>query len=153
MDQNGTPVIGPGGAEPFGFVLGAVHRLATLQAAAPDVEQAKKEFLFLSASLVGCNIDALAHPFRVFRRSGVPAPRELYGPLADLLARAGVAAEVNFHTHQPDPAFFRLCVEKGVKLSLGSDAHNLYEVGEFHPHLDFLKNDCGFSGDLRDILL
>ena len=39
-----------------------------------------------------------------------------------------------------------------MRISLGSDAHALYEVGEFHPHLKLLA-DIGFEGDLTDILL
>jgi hypothetical protein len=39
-----------------------------------------------------------------------------------------------------------------VKLSFGSDAHALYEVGEFAPHLKFLK-EIGYDGDLKDILV
>ena len=40
----------------------------------------------------------------------------------------------------------------GVELSFGSDAHNLYEVGEFAPHLALLES-CGFDGDLGEILV
>jgi hypothetical protein len=39
-----------------------------------------------------------------------------------------------------------------LAISFGSDAHALYEIGEFHPHLELLA-DIGFDGDLTDILL
>jgi len=45
-----------------------------------------------------------------------------------------------------------MCLESGVKIALGTDTHNLYELGFFNPHFDFLKS-IGFSGDLNDILL
>ena len=63
----------------------------------------------------------------------------LYPLIADLLADSGVAAEINFHTNQPEPEFFRLCLERGVRLSLGSDSHELSEFGEFWPHLRVLR--------------
>jgi histidinol phosphatase-like PHP family hydrolase len=85
-------------------------------------------------------IDVLAHPFRLFARGKMRVPTELYAPVAELLAEGGVAAEVNFHTHRPDPAFFEQCLERGVKLAMGSDAHAMWEVGHLHPHLDLLAS-------------
>jgi histidinol phosphatase-like PHP family hydrolase len=89
--------------------------------------------------LLAGRIDVLGHPFRVFQRAGRPAPQELFRPVAELLAAHKVAAEINFHTNQPEPEFFALCLERGVKLAVGSDAHALVEVGELCPHLDFLR--------------
>jgi len=69
-----------------------------------------------------------------------------------MLREADVAAEINFHTNDPDPEFVRLCIEAGVPLTFGSDAHNLYEIGEFFPHLQLLK-EAGFDGDPAEVLL
>ena len=55
-------------------------------------------------------------------------------------------------TNEPPPSFFADCIRAGVRISFGSDAHALYEIGEFHPHLALLA-DIGFDGDLTDILL
>jgi histidinol phosphatase-like PHP family hydrolase len=44
-----------------------------------------------------------------------------------------------------------MCIESGVKLAFGSDAHSLHEVGEFAPHLRLLQ-DAGYDGDLRDVM-
>ena len=63
-----------------------------------------------------------------------------------------MAAEINFHTNEPDPAFFRLCLDTGVRLTFGSDAHDLHAIGEFTPHLQLLRN-CGYDGDLADIVV
>jgi histidinol phosphatase-like PHP family hydrolase len=59
--------------------------------------------------------------------------------MADRLARAGVAAEINFHTNENEAGFFRACADRGVRIALGSDSHDLAEVGEFYPHLEVLK--------------
>jgi histidinol phosphatase-like PHP family hydrolase len=84
-------------------------------------------------------ITVLAHPFRFFRRAGLATPVHLYSGMARLLAEHGVAAEINFHTNQPDPRFIRDCVEQGVRIALGSDSHDIVEVGEFAPHLQVLE--------------
>ncbi|MBS5533181.1 hypothetical protein KH017_20530, partial [bacterium] len=78
-------------------------------------------------------------------------PKELYEPVAELLRRYGVAAEVNFHQNDPEPEFFEICLKKGVKIALGSDSHNLYEVGFFLPHFRFLA-ELGVAGRLDEVL-
>ncbi|OPZ68560.1 MAG: hypothetical protein BWY83_02265 [bacterium ADurb.Bin478] len=106
-------------------------------------------------------IQVLAHPFRVFRKAKREVPRDLFQPLARLLKENGVAAEINFHTNQPDPDFFRICMEEMTPIVLGSDAHNLYEIGEFMPHLSLLagigmssrqlhRPSVEFSGECRE---
>ena len=78
--------------------------------------------------------------------------RLIQAPLVALLKENNVAAEINFHTNEPPLEFVKLCLESGVKLTFGSDAHNLYEVGEFYPHLKLLEA-AGFNGSFEDILL
>lgn len=134
------------------YLLGAVHGLAALQNPQPDLAAVRDEFLNLTARLARANIDILAHPFRVFTRNNLETPAALFDPVVRLLKENNVAAEINFHTNTPDAEFFRRCLIAGVKLTLGSDAHNLYEIGEFTPHLALLR-DCGFDGEFNDILL
>ena len=112
----------------------------------------KREFLFRTESLLRYGVQILAHPFRVFPFGlRQPVPEELFEPVAELLKRYGVAAEINFHHNNPEPEFFSLCVKKGVKLSFGSDSHNLYEVGFFLPHFRFLR-ELGVAGRLDEVL-
>ena len=72
-----------------------------------------------------------------------PAQRE------NLLA---TAAEINFHHNQPDVAFFAACVERGVKITFGSDAHDLYEAGLLGAHLALLRQAAA-TPDIADLLL
>ena len=134
------------------YLLGAVHGLSTLQNPQPDMQAVRDEFLNLAASLVRSKIDVLAHPFRVFTRANMETPESLFDPVVRLLKETDVAAEINFHTNSPDAEFLRRCLIAGIKLTLGSDAHNLCEIGEFTPHLALLR-DAGFDGDLNEILL
>lgn len=151
-DFHGTPVLLPEDRHRADLILGAVHFLPASQSKPTDVRRLAEEFLGALERLIPSGIHVLAHPFRIFRRSGVEVPTFLYRPVVDLLRRHGVAAELNFHTNSPDPEFFRLCISAGVKISLGSDSHEQYEVGELAPHLQFLA-DCGYDGDLRGVLL
>ncbi|MHC4789247.1 MAG: metallophosphoesterase, partial [Planctomycetota bacterium] len=122
-DAQGRPVLRPQDAEGIAFLIGAMHALGELRRPAPDAGRAAEEFLGLLRRFASSGIRVLAHPFRLFRRAGMTAPPELYEPTARLLRENGIAAEVNFHQNNPPPEFVRLCMESGVQLAFGSDAH------------------------------
>ena len=83
---------------------------------------------------------------------GDERPVHLYGIVADMLAASGVAAEVNFHTNIPDILFIEACLERRVKIALGTDSHALWEVGELMPHLSVLRKAGVLDNDLDDVL-
>ena len=118
---------------------------------APRLDRAADEYLAIQEQFVKSGIQILAHPFRVFRRALAPVPETLFFPTIQLLKQHNVAAELNFHTNTPDPVFFNKCIENGVKITFGSDAHNLYEVGEIAPHLKFLA-DIGIRDGFDDVI-
>jgi histidinol phosphatase-like PHP family hydrolase len=149
-DGLGRPVLREEHSSGWDLRLGAVHWLPGVAGKA-GTKEVKEAFMANVRALLDSGVDVLAHPFRFFRRGKAEPPRELYRPLARLLAERGTAAELNFHTNQPDAEFFAMCVEEGVKIALGSDAHNLLEVGEFHPHLELLRRAAGRS-DVADLL-
>ena len=120
-------------------LIGAVHALHGFSNESATDAQAARGFMRETERIVPLGIDILAHPFRIFRRSDRRVPTDLYEPLAQLLAAHGVAAEVNYHTNEPDPRFFERCLAHGVKIAFGSDAHGLWEVGELSPHLALLE--------------
>ena len=134
------------------IILGAVHWLRELQKPEPDLKVAADEFLKATEGLCRGGVHILAHPFRVFRRKNQPVPNGLVGPVVKMLRQYNVAAEINFHSNTPQPELFAACLNAGVRISFGGDAHELYEIGEFHPNLGLLAQ-AGFDGDLADILL
>ncbi len=137
--DNGRLLLAPEDAHGWDLLVGAIH---AIQDYVPGVTpQAEAEALFLRdvTRLVDHPIAVLAHPFRFFARNRLDLPRHLFPTVAGLLADSGVAAEINFHTDSPDPEFIRLCVERGVKLALASDTHDLAEAGEFWPHVNVLR--------------
>lgn len=119
-------------------ILGAVHWIPSNMPFATQAQQ-EQTFMALIDGLTSSGISVLAHPFRYFHHKRLPRPTALYKPVAKLLRERNVAAEVNFHYNQPDPEFFRICLEEGVKIAVGSDSHCLYEVGDLAPHLRLLK--------------
>ena len=131
-----------------GYRLGAVHFIdPTLSPAA-----LREDYLRRLDALIAAGIDIFAHAFRVFRRAGLPVPEDLFIPVAERLVRAGVAAEINFHTNFPPEEFILEVVRRGGRISFGSDSHNLYEAGHMLPHWEFCRR-IGIAGRLDELLL
>ena len=150
---DGTYLIHPRDLERAGFVIGAIHEMRCL-AHKEKLSQAelRDQFLWHCRRILENGCLSLAHPFRVFRRARLPIPPGCFEPLVKMLKESGTAAEINFHTNEPPVEFFRMAIGAGVKLTLGSDTHNLYEIGDFGLHLDFLKK-CGVDANYGDVLL
>jgi histidinol phosphatase-like PHP family hydrolase len=140
LDADGEVTLMDQDREGWDLLIGAVHELPGFREGGVGAREASRLFMRDTDRIVGLGIDILAHPFRIFRRHRRPVPTELYATVADLLAERGVAAELNYHTNEPDPAFFEQCLERGVKVALGSDAHGLWEVGALRPHLGLLRS-------------
>ena len=151
-DYCGRPMLLPEDRSRIHFFIGSVHGLQTLSRGEPDTDKVCDDFLAVHKKFLTNGLDVLAHPFRIFNRSQRPVPEQLFLPMIDLLRKNNVAAEINFHGDIPPAQFFKLCIEAGIKLSLGSDSHNLCDIGEFVPHLELLKT-IGYNGDIKDILL
>lgn len=135
IDCNGKLTLLEEDADGWDILLGAVHNL-------PQKFEigSKKGFIWANEALLRGGVDVLAHPFRYFLRNKLPVPEELFQPLAELLAEFNTAVELNYHTNSNDPRFFEICVDLKVPISLGSDAHNLCEVGALNRHLELLKS-------------
>ncbi len=148
----GEWLLHPDDAAGWDLLVGAIH--AFDEPVRDETSAADMERLFMRdlERLLAYPIQVLAHPFRIFTRGGREQPAHLYRPVAERLARAGVAAEINFHTHSPSPAFIRACLEAGTRLALGSDAHCLEEVADFHPHLRLLREAGIPPRDLEKLL-
>jgi len=151
-DFSGRPIIEEQHLSRAGYTFGSIHRLKELYNPGPDIDKLYDEYLTTLSTFLKSKITVLAHPFRIFRQFGLPTPVQLFRPTIKMLVEHHVAAELNFHHNEPPEEFFKMCLNSGVRLTLGSDSHALWQVGEFARHLQFLEN-IGFSGDLNDILL
>jgi histidinol phosphatase-like PHP family hydrolase/predicted MPP superfamily phosphohydrolase len=141
-DGAGRLTLLPQDADGWDVLVGAVHVVPELLAAHPDPGQVKREFMQFTETLLRRKVDILAHPFRLFRRAKLPVPAELFAPVADLLAEHGVAAEINFHINRESLEFIAMCLQRGVRITFGSDAHGLWEVGALWPHVELLEAAC-----------
>ena len=151
-DYAGNPVIIQSDAAKCDIKLGAIHWLKSMMRK-PDYKAASEEFLFrLDRFLDSRAIDVLAHPFRLFEKWPEGIPGNVFKETIRLLAKYGVAAELNFHNGTPKEDFVVECLNAGIRLNLGSDSHNLSQIGELYPHLELLKR-CGVSDfDLPHVL-
>lgn len=129
------------------YLVGAVHIIP--EEFMVSKEKIKEGFLKFTEFLCKNEIDILAHPLRFFRRNNMEVPEEVKEDVVRILKNYDVAAELNFHTNQPDPEFFSMCMKEGIKIAPGSDAHNLIEVGEFSSHIEFLKS---LGANLKEVL-
>lgn len=133
----------------------AALRLASVHSLPPEAvtpAEKREAFLFLTEEHLRRRPDVLAHPFRALRREPDEWVSTLWRPVADLLARYGVAAEMNFLQGAPTPEFVSMCLDRGVRLSLGGDSHEIGMVGDFHAHLSLLDG-LGVSGSRLDEVL
>ena len=151
-DVRGRLVLKPGDQRHFDHLMGTIHALPGLTRETPPTPRDLDDFLFMVDAMGQRGVRVLAHPMRIFPRSGWETPTALFEPTAKLLREHKVAAEINFHTNLPPVAFVRCCLAHGVKFSLGSDSHNLAEIGDFAFHRALLR-EAGFDGDLRDVLM
>ncbi len=150
-NAKGELVVKDGVVETLDHVIGAIHHLDAGTRADATAREMDDEFLFVLDKLLTSGVGIVAHPFRVYKRSGKDVPTHLFGDVARRFKDAGVAAEINFHTNDPTVDFITCCLNEGAMLAFGSDAHNLYEIGDFHLHLDLLER-AGVSGDVNDVL-
>ena len=118
------------------LVMAAVHRFPAEDGSSlpfedvPADEAVDMELELALRVLENPSVDILAHPFgmsfRRFKRR--PETEKIDTPIAKA-ASTGVAFEINSRYH-PDPwDLISRCQKAGARISLGSNAHSLEEVG------------------------
>ncbi len=153
IDADGQLTCRPEDRRQADVIIGAVHFLFRTQAEhdVADESQIAAEVRRQNRALIDAGIDILAHPFRQFRSHRIDVPETMFDELADWLADANVAAEVNFHNHPPYRRFIRACLERGVKLAFASDAHWSHESAGLAVHADLLRELAG-TDDMESLL-
>ncbi len=151
FDFQGRAVLQPRDRERADFLLGSIHRLASLDQGCWDPSAVVEEFLWMVGKVVSQDVNIMAHPFRIIKRDGIVLDWSIIEHVVDALQWTNTAAEINFHMGGPPVEFVTLCMERGVKLALGGDAHQLLDVGNFAPHLALLEA-AGAPRDLSEVL-
>lgn len=147
------------GANSFDYVLGSVHFVDGWAFDDPrhiagyedrDHEQLYEQYFRTAIEAVQTGLfDVLAHPDLIKKFGILPAIdlSAYYAQLADAVARQGMAVEVStaglrkpIGEIYPTEEFLRACLERGIPVTLGSDAHAPEEVGyRFDDAVDLLR--------------
>ena len=141
---HGSWVLDPVWTDRLDIRLGAVHAVPEVRRDTPRGDVVLDQFMRQTSALLETDIDVLAHPIRLLRHAGVPTPPHTVLPLIRCAVRNGVALEINPHHHQPDVEFFRLALDRGAKIAVGTDSHALHELGDFSAHCRVLR-ELGIS--------
>jgi histidinol phosphatase-like PHP family hydrolase len=152
FDFRGLPTMRAADMERFDIILGAVHGLPRLSF--EDLAVATSNFKGLWLNAAKYKFAIMAHPFRVMWKGSSEHYRcsnDDYLWMTEFLKEHSIAAEINFNGNEPDAEFFRICIEEGVKIALGTDSHNLANIGEFYPHFRLLDS-IGALSELDSIL-
>ncbi len=125
------------------FVMASVHRLIdadgrTLRFSETDPDEALDlEFKLTWAVLANPQVDILGHMFGMsYRRFQMTPSDEMIRELISRAADFGVAVEINSHYH-PDPLkMIQWCRDCKARVTFGSNAHTLENVGAIMRLLD-----------------
>ena len=135
------------GGYPWDLLLGSVHYIGNVAIdqepgiwGLHSVEESWRRYVAELVELAASGtVDVLAHPdlAKIFGRR--PEPQvlaELHQQIADAAADADVALEISTAGLRkpvgdvyPDPPLLQACVERGVPITLASDAHLAADVG------------------------
>jgi histidinol phosphatase-like PHP family hydrolase len=119
------------------LVMGVVHRfpgeegdIHGTKPYSPEVA-VDMEFHLASAILDNPAVDILGHPFGMsFRRFDASPPDELIKALIEKAAKNNIAFEINTQYHPEPWKIIRWCQEADARISLGSNAHSIHDVGK-----------------------
>jgi len=144
------------------LVVASVHRIPSFHNMTGDlvvkkVNQDKDSIadLYLRA-LCGIasnsEVDVVGHPFHILKAIGVKRiSRDYKIEIAKLFSTSGKAVEVNSFYHAPDLEFLKICLKEGAKISIGSDAHRLEDVGNVKWSIRLLKKAGGTAKDIINV--
>jgi putative hydrolase len=125
------------------LVMASVHRFIdanghVVQFSETDPNQAVElEFQLSWAVLENPQIDILGHMFGMsYRRFNVIPPDEKICALISRAAEFGVAVEVNSHYHPNPRKMIQWCRDYNARITFGSNAHTLRDVGAIMRLLD-----------------
>ncbi|WP_084593908.1 PHP domain-containing protein [Palaeococcus ferrophilus] len=108
-------------AERLDYVIASVHMWF-------EPGDAWKYLELVKLALRDRNVDVIGHFGNVFPYIGYPSWEELL-EVIEVAEEEGKAFEISSRYKVPDLEFVRECVKRGVKLTLGSDAHRPQDVG------------------------
>ncbi|MEM3401693.1 MAG: PHP domain-containing protein [Candidatus Hadarchaeales archaeon] len=117
------------------FLIVGIHTLKTRR-----LDEMAKEYLARATNCILTHKpDILTHPFFYHSDLFPYLPSEEVRNFVKLLAERKVAIEINIKYKAPNIELLQMCLEEGVLLSIGSDAHRVAEAGEIGWALEVLE--------------
>jgi histidinol-phosphatase (PHP family) len=144
---------------PWDYLLGSIHFIDGLGVDgeprlldAVGVDEAWRRYFETLAGAASSGLfNSLSHPDLV-KIFGERAQSFDYAPVAEAIAESGVAVEVStaglrkpVHELYPHPDFLAACRERGVPVTLGSDAHSPDVVGRDFDRARELLRSAGYE--------
>ncbi len=131
MMSDGRLTFDPAFRKRLKTIIGSVHFLPFDSS---DRSEIMKHWKRHTLELIGKGIDILGHPFRWIANSS-PVDVATINEIVGEAARAGVAIELNSHyLIGTDKPMLLAAIEKGAKISLGTDSHLFEELVNFSYH-------------------
>lgn len=145
-----------------GLVVASVHRIPSVHSMDEDlvVEKIGQDmgcftgiyFRALRGIASNPSVDVVGHPFHLFKAAAIRRiSKEDKLETAKLFSASKKAVEINSLYHVPDLEFLRMCIKEGVKISVGSDAHRLDDVGNVKWSMRLLEKAGGTVEDIIDV--
>ncbi len=142
-NRSGDIDISPIISDQCDFIMASVHRFIdsndiTIQFADTDPNEAVNlEYELTWAVLANPKVDILGHMFGMsYRRFGMTPSDDMIRKLIARAALFNVAIEVNSYYHPNALKMVRWCQEFNARITFGSNAHKLTEVGAIMRQLD-----------------
>jgi putative hydrolase len=141
LDAAGSLDASPEILELCDIVLGSVHRFPDGRGGVLDFadfgaeEMAERECELAVGLLRAAPIDVLAHPGGMYQKRHGPYPDPLFRRMMEASLERGVAVEINSSYLVDFDGFLRLCSHIDPRVSIGSDAHRLEEIGRCRDRL------------------
>jgi len=147
LDYNGNLDATKEMIEKSEIVLGSVHRYPNgsggylnFQELSCD-EAAEIEFKLACALVKNPDVDVLAHPAGVFEKQfNTVFPRNYLEEIIGIANQNKIAIEINSAYLKDRSSFLALCSKLNPFVSLGSDAHNVAQLGSV---LELIRRDNG----------
>ena len=139
---------------PFDYLLGSVHEIPDIADGVGAEESYRAYYAAIRWACESGLFHSIAHPDRIHRKLE-PIPPEQLLPLmeetAKVMAAKRVCVELSANGVRrgivgidPNRDFVRICLEKGVGITLGSDAHKLEDLGVGIAELRDLAWEVGY---------
>lgn len=151
-------------SHPFDYVLGSIHFLGDWHFSSKagrdryrteDPDDAYVAYFDLLGQLIRSDLfDVVAHPDAIRKRWFTPKRSMEYAfrEVASLLREFSMSLEVNTAgirrqagSIYPEPLFLRACIDEGVSLTIGSDAHTPGDVGRDYDEAFELLRSLGVT--------